>query len=142
MAKKYSSKWKSSKKPKKQRKYRYNAPLHIRHHFLHVHFSKELREKYKIRSFRVAKGDTVLVMRGNFKGIRGKVERVDLKRIKVYVKGITRKKVDGSTVPIGIDPSNLMIVELNLDDKKRRERLEKIMKLKEQSEGEKNKVAA
>jgi len=128
-SKKYSRKWKQSKQPRKQRKYRYNAPLHVRQNFMHSHLSKELREKYNRRSFRVAKGDTVIVMRGTYKGYKGKVERVDLKKLKVYIAGLTLKKKDGSTVPIGIDPSNIMITELNLEDKKRRERLEKNIKV-------------
>jgi len=128
-SKKYSRKWKQSKQPRKQRKYRYNAPLHVRQNFMHSHLSKELREKYNRRSFRVAKGDTVIVMRGTYKGYKGKVERVDLKKLKVYIAGLTLKKKDGSTIPIGIDPSNIMITELNLEDKKRRERLEKNIKV-------------
>ncbi|MCD6589820.1 50S ribosomal protein L24 [Candidatus Woesearchaeota archaeon] len=128
-SKKYSRKWKQSKQPRKQRKYRYNAPLHVRQNFMHSHLSKELREKYNRRSFRVAKGDTVIVMRGTYKGYKGKVERVDLKKLKVYIAGLTLKKKDGSTVPISIDPSNIMIIELNLEDKKRRERLEKNIKV-------------
>ena len=128
-SKKYSRKWKQSKQPRKQRKYRYNAPLHVRQNFMHSHLSKELREKYNRRSFRVAKGDTVIVMRGTYKGYKGKVERVDLKKLKVYIAGLTLKKKDGSTVPISIDPSNIMIIELNLEDKKRRERLEKSIKV-------------
>ena len=96
---------------------------------MHSHLSKELREKYNRRSFRVAKGDTVIVMRGTYKGYKGKVERVDLKKLKVYIAGLTLKKKDGSTVPISIDPSNIMIIELNLEDKKRRERLEKNIKV-------------
>jgi len=128
-SKKYSRKWKQSKQPRKQRKYRYNAPLHVRQNFMHSHLSKELREKYNRRSFRVAKGDTVIVMRGTYKGYKGKVERVDLKKLKVYIGGLTLKKKDGSTIPIGIDPSNIMITELNLEDKKRRERLEKNIKV-------------
>ena len=128
-SKKYSRKWKQSKQLRKQRKYRYNAPLHVRQNFMHSHLSKELREKYNRRSFRVAKGDTVIVMRGTYKGYKGKVERVDLKKLKVYIAGLTLKKKDGSTIPIGIDPSNIMITELNLEDKKRRERLEKNIKV-------------
>lgn len=119
--KKFSTKWKASKKAKKQRKYRYNAPLHLRHKFVSAHLSKELRDKYKRRAFPIRKGDEIEVMRGKFKGMRGKVARVDLKNIKIYVNGITRKKVDGSEIMVAIDPSNLKIVELNLDDKKRLE---------------------
>ena len=125
MTKKYSRKWRSSKKPSKQRKYQKNAPLHIRHHFLRVHLSKELREKYGRRSFRVVKGDKVKVMRGTYKGKVAKVEKVDTKKLKVYLEGVMYEKKDGSKVKVAFSPSNLMILELNLEDKRRRERLQK-----------------
>jgi large subunit ribosomal protein L24 len=58
-------------------------------------------------------------MVGEHKGFKGNVERVDTKKYKVYIEGLTVKKVDGSEVLIPIDPSNLMITKLNLDDKMR-----------------------
>ena len=125
MRKKFSTKWKSSKQPRKQRKYRANAPLHIRHKFVSAHLSKELREKYKTRSLPVRKGDTVEIMRGRFKGLEGKVTKVDLRSVKVYIDGIKTKKVDGSEVMVPIDPSNLLIKELNLDDRLRLKVLER-----------------
>jgi len=115
----WSKHWKSSKKSRKQRKYVYNAPLHVRHKFLSAHLSKELREKYKKRSFPVRKGDEIQVMRGKFKKKTGKISRVDTNKIKVYIDGITRKKVDGTDIQVPIHPSNLKIINLNLEDKKR-----------------------
>lgn len=115
----WSSKWKSSKQPRKQRKYRYNAPLHIKRKFLSAHLSKELREKYNKRSFPVRKGDEVEVMRGKFNKKKGKISRINLKKSKVYIDGITVKKVDGTDVQTPIDPSNLRIMSLNLEDEKR-----------------------
>lgn len=117
--KKWSSSWKSSEKARKQIKYRNNAPLHIKRKFLSVHLSKPLREKYNIRAIEVRKGDMVKVMRGEFKGKTAEVERVDVVHTKVYLKNIKIKKQDGSEVSIAFDPSNLMITDLNLDDKKR-----------------------
>jgi len=119
MKKKWSKKWVSSKQPRKQRKYRYNAPLHIRHKLISAHLSKELRERFKKRSVPLRKGDEIMVMVGEHKGFKGNVERVDTKKYKVYIEGLTVKKVDGSEVLIPIDPSNLMITKLNLDDKMR-----------------------
>ncbi len=90
-----------------------------------AHLSKELREKYKRRSLPVRKGDEVEIMRGEFKKKRGKVLRVDLKKYKVYVEGITRKRTDGTERLVPIHPSNLMIVNLNLQDKRRVKILER-----------------
>jgi len=130
----WSKHWKSSKKPRKQRKYVYNAPLHVRHKFLSAHLSKELREKYNRRSFPVRKGDEVEVMKGKFKKITGKVNRVDMNKIKVYIDGITRKKVDGSEVQVPIHPSKIKIINLNLDDKKRLKALTRSVKKEEEHE--------
>jgi len=115
----FSKSWISSKKPNKQRKYRFNAPLNIRGAFLNVHLSKELRAKYGIRALRVRTGDKVRIMRGQFKKQEGKVEEVDMKKLKVYLSKIEHVKRDGSKARYPIQPSNLLLVELNVDDKKR-----------------------
>ena len=130
----WSKHWKSSKKPRKQRKYVYHAPLHVRHKFLSSHLSKELREKYKKRSFSVRKGDEVQVMKGKFKKKTGKISRVDTKKIKVYIDGMTRKKVDGTEIQVPIHPSNLKIINLNLEDKERIKALSRSVKKEEKHE--------
>lgn len=133
MVAKWGKSWKSSKQPRKQRKYRRNAPLHVRHKFLSANLSKELRQKYGIRAIPLRKGDTVRIMRGSFKGKTGKVEKVDLKKLKVYVENITTLKQDGRKVPVPLEPSNLQITALNLDDKKRLKAIERKQKAKEKS---------
>jgi len=136
MKKKFSKKWKSSKQVRKQRKYLANAPLHIKRKFLSSNLSKELRKKYGRRSFELAKGDLVKVMKGSFRGKTGKVNRVDLKKGKVTIEGIQRQKKDGTKVEVYFNPSNLQIQELNLSDKKREESLKK---LKAKGEGKESK---
>ena len=51
--------------------------------------------------------------------------KVDLKKYRVYIEGITRKRVDGTEVMIPIHPSNLRIISLNLSDEKRIKALER-----------------
>jgi len=118
MKKKFSKQWNKSKQPRKQRKYRANAPLHIRHKMLSANSSKELRKKYK-KSIPLKKGDSVKILRGSFKGKIGKIDFVNLKKLKVKIEGIYRTKKDGTKINILVDPSNLQIKELNLEDKKR-----------------------
>jgi len=125
MKKDYATSWKRSVQPRKQRKYLHNAPLHRKSKQLASNLDKPLREKYKRRSIRVRTGDKVKVMRGSNKGKEGKVERVDVQRAKVYVTKIERTKPDGTKTPLGLHASALKIVELNLDDKKRKAKLEK-----------------
>jgi len=120
MKQEFSIHWKSSLRPSKQRKYRAKAPLHIRHKMLSSHLSKELRQKYKRRSFPVRKGDKVKVMRGQFYGVIGEVEKVDMKKMKVFVKGAEFKaKAGAAPRKYPIDASKLMIISVNIDDKKR-----------------------
>ena len=63
-------------------------------------------------------------MRGDYKGKRGKIVKIDYKKLKVYVEGITVKRADGAERFVPIHPSKLMIVNLNLSDKKRLEKIE------------------
>lgn len=121
----FSTKWKRSKQSRKQRRYRYNAPLHIKQKFVKAHLSKELRKKYKKRAIGIKKGDTVKVVRGDFKGHLGKVIEVNLKDTKIYVEGVEITRKDGTKVRRALDPSNLIITELNLDDKIRQKILER-----------------
>ncbi len=125
MKTKFSKTWKGSKQPRKQRKYRHNAPLHIKQKFMRVILSKELRKKHSKRSFGLKKGDKVKVMRGQFKKHEGKVDRIDLKKSKVYINGVEVTKKDGTKTTYPFDNSNLMITELDLDDKMRRKMLER-----------------
>ena len=120
MKSKFSTSWNSSTKPRKQRKYRHNAPLHLRHKFLSAHLSKELRKKYGKRALPLRKGDEVLVMRGQFKNKKAKVTSVNLKYSKVSIEGIQRTKRDGSKVNILLSPSVLQIISLNTEDKRRK----------------------
>ena len=114
-----------SRQPRKQRKFLFNAPLHIRRKFLSAHLSDDLITKYKRRSFPIAKGDTVKVVRGDFKGHTGKVAEVDLKRGVVKVEGVLITKADGKRVMRPLHPSNLIITKLNLTDPIRRKKLER-----------------
>ena len=125
MKKEFSISWKSSKKPNKQRKYRINAPLHIKQKMSSSHLSKELRKKYNKRSTSLRKGDKVKIIHGNFKKHEGKVERIELGKTRVFVSGVESTKKDGTKKMLPLNPSNLMITELNMDDKLRQKLFEK-----------------
>ncbi len=118
-------------KPSKQRRFLLNAPQHLRGHIVSAHLSESLRNTYKVRSMTLRSGDTVRIVRGDYKGYEGKVLRVDRKKYRVFIEGITREKADGSSILIPIHPSKIEIVRLNLDDKwrnkilKRKKALEK-----------------
>jgi large subunit ribosomal protein L24 len=115
----------TTKSPSKQRKKLFNAPAHIRHKHMTAPLSPELLAQKGIKALPVRKGDSVRITRGDHKGFDGKVSRVDLKHYRVYLEGLTREKVDGTTVFVGIHPSKIMIRVLNLDDKVRKAILER-----------------
>lgn len=138
MKRKFNPDWKASKQPKKQRKYVAKAPLHIKRKFLSVNLSKELRKMHGKRNIPVRKGDIVKIKRGKFIKKQGKVIRVNTKLSKIYIEGLQVKKNDGSKVNVPIKASNLQIIELDLEDKKREESLKKeIKKQSLKAEGEK-----
>ena len=122
--KEFSAEWKSSKNPGKQRKYRSKAPLHVKQKFVHSHLSKDLRKKYGKRNASLRKGDKVKITTGKFRKHEGKVAIIDLKKTRVFVDGIELTKKDGTKRQISLDPSNMIIVELNMDDKLRQKFLE------------------
>ncbi len=118
--KKWSKNWIGSGQPRKQRKYRANAPLHVRHRFLSAHVSKTLRKEVNKRSLPVRKGDEVEIMRGEYRGKKGVVSSVSMKESKIFIDSIKRKKVSGQEVAVPVDPSNVQITKASMEDKMRR----------------------
>lgn len=115
----FSTSWLSSSQVRKQRKYRHNAPLHVRHKFLSAQLSKDLRKKYGKRSLPLRKGDEVLVMRGQFKKKKAKVISLDLASSRVTLEGLQRSKRDGTKIAVPINARALQIQTLVLEDKER-----------------------
>ena len=126
-----------SSQPRKQRKFLYNAPHHLRRKLVSAHLSKELKQRYKIRSFPVRKGDEVEVMRGKNKKKRGKITRVDYKHYQVFIEGVTRKRTAGTETQIPFHSSNLRIVNLDMSDKKRVKAFERKTKKEKKAEEKK-----
>lgn len=114
--------------PRKQRKYRANAPLHVKRKMVSAHLDKELRKKHGIRSIPIRKGDKVVVLRGTHRGKEGSVESVNTGREIVHITGIDLVKKSGSKSFYPIKVSNIMIKELNMADKKRKKKLERLEK--------------
>src|SRR5665647_1173807 len=113
------------KNPGKQRKRLFNAPAHIRHKIMSAPLSRELTASRGAKTLPVRRGDTILIKRGDNKGFEGKVSRVDLKAFRIYIEGLTREKVDGTNLFLPIHPSKVEIRNLNLDDKWRKNILER-----------------
>ncbi|HIJ12023.1 TPA: 50S ribosomal protein L24 [Candidatus Woesearchaeota archaeon] len=120
---KFSATWNSSVQPRKQRKYVYKAPLHVKQSLLHSSLSPALRKKHGKRRVQVRSGDKVKVMRGSYAKKEAVVERVSVVRQKVYLQGVEYFKREGAKVAVPFVASNLQIIELTLKDQKRKLKL-------------------
>ena len=98
---------------------------HRRDASITAHLDDNLNRQYSLRSYRVIKGDTVRIMRGEYSGIEGKVESVNTIRGTLAIEGIQREKVRGGNVKVKIHSSNVLISNFNMDDKYRQNRLQR-----------------
>ncbi len=110
---------KKSYKPKKMRKRNFTAPKHKKSKMLSSHLSEKLSTELKCRSLAVRKNDIVKLIRGEFKGKEGKILRVDLEGHKIFVEKVIRKKSNGEEFEVAIDPSKVILVDLDKSDKRR-----------------------
>ena len=86
--------------------------------------SSDLKSKYGTNSVRLRIGDSVKLVRGEYSGVEGKVQKVFPSEGRITVEGVTREKIAGGTKPLRIHASNVVVTSVNLDDKFRRQRLE------------------
>jgi large subunit ribosomal protein L24 len=112
-------------KPTKQRKRMHQAPVTERYRRFSAPLASKLKESHGTNSVPVKKGDTVMVMRGDRKGLEGKITQINRKSYRIFVEGADREKVDGTKIPVPIHPSKVMITRLNLDDKWRKKIMER-----------------
>src|SRR5438309_10765921 len=104
-------------KPSKQRKMFFNAPQHKRRRRLAARLSDDLTKNHKVRRLPVRTGDSVRVMRGDFAGLEGKVQRVDYSNGRIFVEGMSREKAAGVASQLPIHVTKVRITNLNLSDK-------------------------
>ncbi|GMH37499.1 hypothetical protein BSKO_05372 [Bryopsis sp. KO-2023] len=117
----FIAKWNRNKssKRRKQRKERFQAPSHIRRVLMSAPLSPELRNKHGVRAVPIRKDDEVHISRGTFKGREGKVVQVYRKKWVIHVERITREKVNGATVNVGVRPDKVVITKLKIDKDRR-----------------------
>ncbi|PKY38537.1 ribosomal protein L24, partial [Rhizophagus irregularis] len=115
---------------RKSRKAHFSAPSSVRRKIMSAALSKELRDKYNTRSIPIRKDDEVRIVRGTFKGRDGKVLRVYRKRWVIHIDRISKEKISGNTVPVGIHPSNVVVTKLkiNKDRKSLLDRKNRVLK--------------
>ncbi len=102
----------------------YRATYHTKSKQLGSNLSKDLQKKYGKRSVRVVEGDSVSIIRGEFKGVSGKVSKVSTQKSAVAIEGIKKEQTRGEKYDVYIHTSNLVVTSLNTDDKWRMAKLE------------------
>jgi large subunit ribosomal protein L24 len=101
-----------------------HIPKHQRDKMAGAVLEDSLRRQYGRKNIRVIKGDSIRVMRGEYKGVEGKVEKVNTKHATLHIEGIQREKIRGGQVKVPIHSSNVMVISLNLDDDYRSSKLQ------------------
>jgi large subunit ribosomal protein L26e len=121
------------------RRAHFSAPSNLRRKIMSSPLSKDLRDKYQVRSMPIRKDDTVEVVRGANKGKIGKVLQVYRRKWVIHVEKVTKDKTNGAfyltnfsfniltviflfscgpsgqSVQLGVDPSNVRITTLKMD---------------------------
>ncbi len=108
-----------SSKPKKQRKFFHNMPLHKRQKGLASTLSKALRKTLGIRTISIRKGDKVKVVRGTHRNFEAKISGVDHDKMKVFLEKLVVKRTDGTEKPLPIHASNLVVIDVDKSDARR-----------------------
>ena len=112
-------------KPTKMRnRMLFQATLQTRSKQMGSSLSKDLQKKYGKKSARVVEGDSVTILRGEFKGVDGKISNISTQKSSVAIDGVKKEKTKGDKFDVYIHTSNLVITSLNSNDKWRMAKLE------------------
>ena len=68
--------------------------------------------------------------------MEGKISDIDTSRQRLFVEGVTREKVAGTSEKVSVHCTKVMITRLNLDDKWRADSLREPKTTAEKTEGE------
>ena len=105
-------------KPTKMRNKQIYRALHqVANKQISAPLSKDLRKKYSRRSVRIMVDDTAKVIRGEYKGIAGKVSKISTNNSSIAIEGNKKTKLKGDKIDVYIHSSNVIVTSLNTDDK-------------------------
>ena len=102
----------------------YQATFQTRSKQLGSALSKDLQKKYGKKSARVIEGDSIKILRGEFKGVDGKISKISTEKSSVAIDGVKKEKTKGDKFDVYVHTSNLVITSLNTSDKWRIAKLE------------------
>ena len=101
----------------------FQATLQTRSKQMGSALSKDLQKKYGKKSARIIEGDSVTILRGEFKGVDGKISKISTQKSSVAIEGVKKEKTKGDKFDVYIHTSNLVITSLNSSDKWRMAKL-------------------
>ncbi|KAF8369104.1 hypothetical protein PRIPAC_86933, partial [Pristionchus pacificus] len=99
----------------KAHKRHFTAPSHIKRKMMSAPLTRELCGEHGIRAIPIRMDDEATSL-----GNSGRLMRVYRKKFVVHIDKIIREKSNGSTVHIGIHPSNVAITKLKLDNDRKK----------------------
>ncbi len=102
----------------------FQATLQTRSKQMGSALSKDLQKKYGKKSARIIEGDSVTILRGEFKGVDGKISKISTQKSSVAIDGVKKEKTKGDKFDVYIHTSNLVITSLNSSDKWRMAKLQ------------------
>ncbi|MHA1265195.1 MAG: 50S ribosomal protein L24 [Candidatus Helarchaeota archaeon] len=112
-----------TKSRRKQRKAFFNLPVHRRNKLFTAKLHDDLINEYGIKRITIRKGDTVQVVRGEFKDMEGKVSKVDRQKVQLFIEGASIEKSSGTTFDIPIHPSNVVLTKIEIKKDKWRSKI-------------------
>jgi len=115
--------------PAKQRRQIFTANSFERSKLISTRLSKELRKKYNVKNIPVRTGDVVYITKGDFAGTEGKVLKINYKKQRLEIDGISREKADKSKIMYAIDTSKVFIRRFGKVDQSRKKILERRAKM-------------
>jgi len=86
--------------------------------------SKELKKKFSKKSVRVIEGDSIKIVRGEFKGVDGKISKISVQKSSLAIEGVKKEKTKGEKFDVYVHSSNVIVTGLNSDDKWRVSKLQ------------------
>lgn len=98
----------------------YKVPNHILSSKIKSKVSPDIHEKYGVNSVRLRKDDSVKIIRGEYKGVEGKITKIFVSQNRISVEGVTREKIAGGNVPIKIHTSNVVVTNMNMNSDRKK----------------------
>lgn len=112
-----------TKSRRKQRKQFYNQPHHKRSKLMTAKLHNDIQSEHQIKRLPICKGDTVLVVRGEFRDMEGKVSKIDRHNAQIFMEGASIEKSSGTTYDIPIYPSNVVLTKIEAKKDKWRKKI-------------------